>query len=148
MAREQPLARLPVAAYQGRPWVDRLTTAWLMQRFIDRRPRLVWLADTRKCPRSALGCDFGGATFSHVGEKVMFEVVVESFGLLDDRALLRVPALVHGVDVGGVALEEAPAFELQVRGLQGLHDADDALLIVATDVFDAAYAAMQARDEL
>jgi hypothetical protein len=154
VARAQALARLPVADYQGRtwatrrrPWVDRLATAWLVQRFIDRRPRFVWLADPRKCPRSALGYDFDGATFSHAGDKVTFEVVAESFGLLGDRALQRMAALVHRIDVGGIPVEEAPGFELLVRGLQALHAGDDALLTAAASVFDAAYAAMQATDE-
>lgn len=153
-ASDRAVARRAIADHQGRtwatrqrPWVDRLGTAWLVQRFIDRQPRFVWLADARQCPKSALGYDFDGATFSHVGDKVTFEVVAESFGLLDDLALRRVAALVHAIDVGGAPVDEAPGFELLVRGLQALHPEDDALLAAASAAFDAVYAALQGHDE-
>jgi hypothetical protein len=153
-ATAQPVPRLSIDVHQGRtwatrrrPWVDRLGTAWLVQRFVDRSPRFIWLADAKKCPKSALGYDFDGATFTHVGDKVTFEVVAESFGLLGDPALRRLAALVHGIDVGGVPVDEAPGLELLVRGLQALHADDDALLSAALAAFDAVHAAMQVDDE-
>jgi hypothetical protein len=140
-----------IADYQGRtwatrkrPWVDRLATAWLVQRFIDRQPRFIWLADPQKCPRAALGYDFDGATFTHVGDKVSFEVVAESFGLMQDPALQRLGAIVHDIDVGGIAAEEAPGLEMLIRGLQARHRGDDALLAAAMPVFDACHAALAA----
>jgi len=143
-----------VADYQGRtwatrkrPWVDRLATAWLIQRFVDRQPIFTWLKDPKKCPKSALGYDFDGATFTHVGDKVTFEVLAESFGLLDDRALQRLAGLVHYIDVGGIPVDEAPGFEMLVRGLQAQHADDDQLLAAAIAVFDALYAALRATDE-
>ena len=142
---------LSVTDYQGRtwatrkrPWVDRLATAWLIQRFVDRQPTFAWLADPKKCPKSALGFDFDGAAFTHVGEKVTFEVVAESFGLLDDAALVRFANLVHTIDVGGIPMDEAPGFEMLVRGLQAIHADDDALLAAAIPLLDAWYAALQA----
>lgn len=139
-----------VADYQGRtwatrrrPWVDRLATAWLVQRFIDRQPVFKWLADPKRCPKAALGYDFDGAAFTHVGDRVTFEVVAESFGLLADPALRRLAGLVHCIDVGGIAVDEAPGFEMLVRGLQARHADDDALLAAALPLFDACYAALQ-----
>lgn len=148
------IAPRAVADYQGRtwatrrrPWVDRLATAWLVQRFVDRSPRFVWLADPRRCPKSALGYDFDGATFTHVGELVTFEVVAQSFGLLDgDPALRQLAALVHHIDVGGAPHDDAPGFEAVMRGLQAVHADDDALLAAALPVFDAYHAAMQVND--
>jgi hypothetical protein len=140
-----------VKDYQGRtwatrkrPWVDRLATAWLIQRFVDRQPTFAWLANPKKCPKSALGFDFDGAVFTHVGAKVTFEVVAESFGLLDDPALVRFANLVHTIDVGGIPVDEAPGFEMFVRGLQARHADDDALLAAAIPLLDAWYAASQA----
>ena len=43
------------------PW----RIAWLIARFIDKAPTFVWLADPKKCPKSALGYDFDGATFTN-----------------------------------------------------------------------------------
>ncbi|MBQ0941775.1 chromate resistance protein [Ideonella sp. 4Y16] len=144
------IARCEVADFQGRtwatrqrPWVDRLATAWLIQRFIDKSPTFIWLADARKCPKSALGYDFDGATFTHVGERVTFEVVAETFGLLGDPALQRLAALVHCIDIGGMPVEEAPGLEMLIRGLQARHADDHALLAAALSVFDACYAALE-----
>jgi hypothetical protein len=148
------VARRAIADYQGRtwatrrrPWVDRLGTAWLVGRFIDKAPTFRWLSDAKKCPKAALGYDFDGATFTHVGDKVTFEVVAESFGLLGDPALQRLAALVHYIDVGGIPVDEAPGFEMLMRGLQARHADDDALLAAALPAFDAYYAALQVANE-
>jgi hypothetical protein len=142
---------LHIADYQGRtwatrkrPWVDRLATAWLVQRFIDRSPTFLWLSEPRKCPKSALGYDFDGASFTHVGERVTFEVVARSFALDQDPAVARLGRLVHCIDVGGLFLEEAPGVEMLVRGLQAQHADDDELLQAAIGLFDTLYAAMKA----
>lgn len=142
--------RLDTGAHQGRtwatrtrPWVDRLATAWLILRFVDRSARFLWLAETRECPPSALGFDFDGATFTHVGDKVSFEVVAASFALDGDPALKRLGQLVHFIDIGGIPVDEAAGIELLVRGLQRLHADDDALLAAAVPMFDSLYAALR-----
>lgn len=144
------IQRQRVADYQGRtwatrnrPWVDRLATAWLVQRFVDKAPKFVWLADTGKCPKSALGFDFDGARFTHVGDKVTFEVVAHTFSLDEDPALKRLGQLVHCIDVGGIPVDEAAGIEMMVRGLQARHDDDDALLSASCAFFDALYAALR-----
>ena len=55
--------------------MDLRATAWLVQRFVDKAPKFIWLDSPKKCPAKALGYDFDGARFTHVGEKVTFEVV-------------------------------------------------------------------------
>src|SRR5262245_17064121 len=79
--------RLVPAKYRGRvwatrknPWVDRLASAWLIRRFIDRKARFKWIEGPKDCPKGALGFDFDGADFTHVGNRVTFEVLVSSFG--------------------------------------------------------------------
>jgi hypothetical protein len=146
-----PVERLPTKAFQGRtwatrkrPWVDRLATAWLIQRFVDASPRFVWLADPAKCPRSALGFDFDGARFTHVGDKVTFEVVMHTFGLEEDPALRRLGELVHFIDVGGIPVDEAAGVETLVRGLQAQHGKDAALLAASLPLFDSLHAALGA----
>ncbi|MGX0137435.1 chromate resistance exported protein/ChrB-like protein [Cupriavidus metallidurans] len=73
--------------YQGRRWatrqhlwVDRVASAWLIRRFIDPHATFLWLEDIRDCPDDALGFDFDRATFTHVGDRVSFEVLLASFG--------------------------------------------------------------------
>jgi hypothetical protein len=130
-------------ATRARPWVDRLATAWLVQRFVDKKPAFLWLSNARKCPKSALGYDFDGATFTHVGERVTFEVVAASFGLDKNPSLLRLGELVHFIDIGGIAVDEAAGLEMLVRGLQAQHANDDVLLAAALPLFDTLYAALR-----
>lgn len=143
-----PLPRLNRADFAGRrwatrarPWVDRLACAWLIRRFIDPAARFVWLADPARPPRGVIGFDYDGARFTHVGPRVSFEVLAESFGLLaDDPALARIAAAVHVLDIGGVPVPEAPGLQAVLGGLRALHADDDALTAAASTVFDALYA--------
>lgn len=151
-ARAEVIQREPVEEFQGRtwatrrrPWMDRLASAWLIRRFIDKSARFVWLADPKKCPKAALGFDFDNARFTHVGDKVTFEVLVYTFSLETDSAIQRLGELVHYIDIGGIPVDEAAGLETLVRGLQAQHDKDDALLAASLPVFDALYAAMKVR---
>ena len=149
-ADSRAIERLSKEAFQGRswatrrrPWVDRLASAWLVQRFIDAQPRFVWIDEPGQCPADALGFDFDGARFSHVGDRVTFEVLLHAFGLESDAALEALGRLVHCIDVGGAAVDEAAGIETLVRGLQARHADDDALLAASCTVFDALHAALR-----
>jgi hypothetical protein len=122
-------------ATRRRPWVDRLASAWLIRRFIDPEARIQWLESPSDCPADALGFDFDGATFSHVGSRVTFEVLATSFSL-DSPAIAKLGLLVHYLDVGGVQLPEAPGVESVLAGLRETFANDDELLAAATTVFD------------
>lgn len=142
--------RLDAALYQGRLWatrrclwVDRVASAWLIRRFIDRSARFQWLPQPADCPTDALGFDFDGATFSHVGDRVTFETLLESFGLAGDAALVRLGALVHGLDVGGPLAPEASGFEAVLAGARERLPDDDALLAEASAVLDSLHAHFQ-----
>ncbi len=142
------IRRLDSAKHQGRTWatrkhlwVDRLASAWLIRRFIDRKARFRWLDQPQDCPKSALGFDFEGAAFTHVGGRVSFEVLAASFGLEDDPALARIGNLVHYLDVGGIPVEAAPGIEMVLAGLRDTCADDDILLEEASRIFDSLYAA-------
>lgn len=120
-------------------WVDRLASAWLIRRFIDRRARFVWLQRVEDCPGDALGFDFDGARFTHVGHRVTFETLLASFGLENDAALMRIGALVHALDVGGEA-PEAAGVEMLLKGLKARIQDDDALLKQGGQMLDDLYA--------
>lgn len=141
------IARLDVREYRGRTWatrrrmwVDRVASAWLIRRFIDPDARFRWLERPSDCPQSALGFDFDGATFTHVGERVTFETLLASFGLEEDAGLLRLGALVHQLDVGGEPVPEAAGFEAVMAGARERLDSDDALLAEMTPVLDSLHA--------
>jgi len=127
-------------ATRARPWADRLASAWLIRRFIDRRAKFVWLKNPKDCPKRAVGFDFDGAEFTHVGAKVTFEVLLSSFGLEEDPALGKIAALIHYLDVGGVPVAEAAGIEALLRGARTASSDDDRLVAEAAKLFDFLYA--------
>jgi hypothetical protein len=145
-ASSAPIKLLEREAYQGRRWatrkrlwVDRVACAWLIRRFIDQQAHFIWLDSPADCPPDALGFDFDGAAFTHVDERVSFEVLLASFGLDGDPALQRIGAMVHMLDVGGGFVPEAAGFEATMTGARlGAADDDD-LLAMMGGVLDAFY---------
>ncbi|WP_249322274.1 chromate resistance protein ChrB domain-containing protein [Halomonas sp. PGE1] len=142
------IACLERSAFRGRLWatrrhlwVDRVASAWLIQRFIDPEARFVWLESPTQCPPEALGFDFDGAAFTHVDDKVTFEVLLASFGLVADPALVRLGELVHYLDVGGAPVPEAAGLRLMLSGARERCADDDALLahvgVLLDDVYQA-----------
>lgn len=138
---------LDVSDYQGRLWatrarlwVDRVASAWLIKRFIDRDARFVWLKDVKDCPVDALGFDFDGAAFTHVGDLVSFETLLASFGLDTDRGLVRLGTMVHALDVGDGATPEGQGFEAILEGARQRHTDDDKLLADVVPVLDSLHA--------
>lgn len=130
-------------ATRKRPWVDRLASAWLIRRHIDPEARFLWLDTPADRPKKALGFDFDGATFSHVGERVTFETLLASFGLESDPGLARLARSIHYLDVGGLPAPEAAGLEALLAGMRtGIVD-DDALLDAASATFDYLYTAFK-----
>jgi hypothetical protein len=145
-ATKGAIRRLARAEYSGRTWatrktlwVDRMASAWLIRRFIDRKAKFLWLDNPQKCPKSALGFDFDGAQFTHVGGRISFEVLAASFDLDSDPAIARIGAIVHCLDVGGVPVAEAAGIEAILAGVRAAATDDDKLLIEASRVFDSLY---------
>jgi hypothetical protein len=145
--------RLPLADFQGKTWatrrdlwVDRLASAWLIQRFIDPQAQFCWLENVADCPDDALGFDFDGARFTHIGKRVTFETLLASFGLEQDVGLQRLGKLVHTLDVGGNA-PEAAGFALLLKGLKHRINDDDALLLAGTQILNDFYHAFALQED-
>ncbi len=126
-------------ATRARPWVDRLASAWLIKRHVDPRARFLWLKHPKDCPKRALGFDFDGAAFTHVGRRVTFETILASFGLEGDAALMKLATVVHFLDAGGAPVAEAAGLEGILRGMRERISKDDALLAEAMKIFDDLY---------
>jgi len=141
------------AAFQRRvwatrksPWVDRLASAWLIKRFIDRDARFVWLERPSDLPKKAVGYDFDGAEFTHVKNRVTFEVLLASFGLSEDPALAQIAAAVHYLDVGGIPAPDARTVETLLKGAKEKARSDDHLLADAMRTLDLLYSGYRAAE--
>lgn len=135
--------RRRVWATRRRPWVDRLASAWLIARFIDRDARFRWIAKPQDCPARAIGFDFDGAQFTHVGNRVTFEVLLAAFGREADPALARIAAAVHYLDAGGVPVGDAGGLKAILAGARSRTKSDDALLAESMKIFDFLYKAYE-----
>ncbi len=154
LAIQGTIALLDRAGYQARvwatrrrPWVDRIASAWLVKRFIDPAAQFLWLEAPPQCPGHALGFDFDGADFTHVGERVTFEVLAASFDLDHDTALQRLGLLVRSLDVGGVFVPEAAGFEAMLKGASQRIANDDQLLAEVSPILDSLYAHFSATSQ-
>ena len=156
-ARNEPrssmkgLRAIDRARYQKRvwatrkaPWVDRLASAWLIKRFIDREAKFLWLARPSDCPKKAVGFDYDGAEFTHVKNRVTFEVLAATFGLDQDPALAKIGAAVHFLDVGGIPVPDATGLETMLKGAKEKARGDDALLAEAMRTLDLLYSGHRA----
>lgn len=137
--------------YRGRTWttranlwVDRLASAWLIKRFIDREAKFVWFDRPSKRPKGAIGFDFDGAEFTHVKNRVTYEVLLESFELESDAALTQIASAVHFLDIGGIPVADAKGLETMLRGIKEKAKGDDALLAEAMRIFELLYSAYAA----
>jgi hypothetical protein len=135
------------ASYQGRLWVtrprpgvDRMASAWLIQRFIDPRARFGFVADRHAVPEHAVPFDMFGVDFTHQGGGCTFETLCASFAV-DAPAIARLAAIVHDLDLkdGRFGAPEGHAIAAVIEGLQLAHQDDDALLAQGVALFDALY---------
>jgi hypothetical protein len=141
---EAAIPKRSLRDYQGRTWatrrhmwVDRVASAWLIRRFIDNHARFLWLESPADCPADALGFDFDGASFTHIGDCVTFEVLLASFGLDQDRGLARLGTMIHALDLGVGFVAEGSGFEAVLTGARQRAIDDDHLLADVGLVLDA-----------
>jgi hypothetical protein len=127
-----------------RPGVDRMSSAWLIRRFIDSEARFAFAADRNAVPPDAIPFDMFGVEFSHQGEGCTFETLCALFGI-SDAAVGRLAAIVHDLDLkdGRFDAPEAATIGTVIVGLQLAHGDDDALLEQGMALFDSLYHAFE-----
>jgi hypothetical protein len=123
-----------------RPGVDRMASAWLIRRFIDRQARFGFAADRESVPDHGVPFDMFGVEFSHQGDGCTFETLCSVF-CLDEPALSRLAAIVHDLDLkdGKFGAPECSTVGAMIEGLQLAYQNDDALLEQGMTLFDSLY---------
>ncbi len=98
--RSRQLEILDVKQYQGKTWltrprpeIDRVGSAWLIARFIDRKPKFVFASTAEAIP-GAIPFDMLDAEFSHHGNCCTFETLMKRFGL-SDKSLAKIGEMIH-----------------------------------------------------
>ena len=124
---------------RANPYVDRLASIWLVTRFIDPAPRIVFLHESEVVPTGpdVVSFDMARADFTHVGGLITFEVLAEAFGLAA-QVPARMREVIKAIDLEELdtAPAEAPGVKRMLDGLVATHADDHARTEQALAFFD------------
>lgn len=98
------IANVSPAEYRNRVWVtrprpgvDRVTSAWLIRRFIDPKAKFAFAPEDKK-PAKAVPFDMYEGGFGHRGEDCTFETLLKVFHIRDKKVLVMAE-VVHDADL-------------------------------------------------
>jgi len=98
------IANVSPAEYRNRVWVtrprpgiDRVTSAWLIRKFIDPKAKFAFAPEDKK-PAKAVPFDMYEGGFGHRGEDCTFETLLKVFHIRDKKVLV-VAEVVHDADL-------------------------------------------------
>ena len=129
-----------------RPKTDRIACPWLIGRFIDPAAEVRYVPADQVLAVAEIEAgrsfDAPDAEFTHRGDQCTFEVLIGSFGLGSDLALVRLARIVHAADLAGQLDSDPLGPGLLAIGEGGLAvEADDQRLLErGLFVYDAPYA--------
>jgi hypothetical protein len=82
-----------------RPGIDRASSAWLIQRFIDPNARFVFGADPRQVSNPIPFDMFVADGFGHRGDDCTFETLCKEFSIRDTK-VSSISQIIHDADLG------------------------------------------------
>ncbi|HEX2229116.1 MAG TPA: chromate resistance protein ChrB domain-containing protein [Candidatus Binatia bacterium] len=139
----------------GKTWVtrkgihvDRMASAWLIHRFIDRDAKFKFVSAKGYKPLDGeIRFDMFEAEYTHEGDLCTFEVLLDSFGLTDS-ALTMIGEIVHDIDLKDSKFErdESQGIDHLVMGIAMAHKDDETRLGQAAAVFDNLYEYFKRKD--
>lgn len=147
--RPPPLARKDPKAYQQRTWVtrkrpfiDRMASAWLIRRFIDRAAKFRFIdeKDLDSLAKGEVAFDLQGGEFTHHGDLCTFEVLIRSFGI-KDRPVRKIAEIVHDLDLKDdkYGHRETSGIEEVLSGIRKTVKGDAEMLERGMTVFEMLY---------
>lgn len=131
---------------RARPKTDRIACPWLIGRFIDPAAEIAYVPADQVLAvaelEAARSFDAPDAEFTHQGGKCTFEVLIDTFDLGGDPALVRLARIVHAADIARDLDSDPLGPGLLAIGEGGLEvEADDPRLLErGRFVYDALYA--------
>ena len=147
-------ARPDLAQVSGATWVtrrdvrvDRIASAWLIRRFVDRAARFAFVAPRGHRPRSGeIRFDMYEAEFTHDGDRCTFEVLLDA-AAIKDPALRAIGEVVHDIDIKDEKFgrPETAGVARLLDGIAASHPADERRIERGSEVFDELYRAFGGR---
>jgi len=151
-SRAGQLAVLDAKQYQGKTWltrprpeIDRVGSAWLISKFIDRKPKFVFAPSADGVP-GAIPFDMLDAEFSHHGNYCTFETLIRRFAI-SDKVVAKVGEMIHDADLDDARFQrvEAVGIDRVLKGWAKQELPDKEILRRGFECFDALYAFLQRR---
>jgi hypothetical protein len=156
---ERPTAKIEVATvkkvskteYQRRTWItrprpgiDRVSSAWLILRFVDPKAKFVFNADAKVHPKAVPFDMFGANGFGHEGDRCTFETLCLSFGITDKKVLL-IGQAIHDADLEDAKFgrSEGETMNQILQGWTKQAIPDDELLRRGIDLIAGLYNSIQ-----
>jgi hypothetical protein len=148
--RSRQLEVLDAKKFQGKTWltrprpeIDRVGSAWLIARFIDRKPRFVFAPKAEAVP-SAIPFDMLDAEFSHQGNSCTFETLLKRFGL-SGKSLAKIGEMIHDADLDDARFQrvEAVGIDRVLKGWAKEGLPDEEIMRRGFQCFDALHAFLQ-----
>ncbi|KWT82779.1 chromate resistance protein ChrB domain-containing protein [Candidatus Magnetominusculus xianensis] len=129
-------------ATRERPFVDRMSSAWLIKRFIDKSAvfKITAEGDTGNCGADTVFFDIMGGEFMHSGTMCTFEVMLKAFSI-KDRALKKIAEIVHEIDIRDNQYENTESFGIEeiLTGIQKTAGSDIDALERGAEIFELLY---------
>ena len=151
-SRARKLEVLDAKQYQGKTWltrprpeIDRVGSAWLISKFIDRKPRFVFAPSADAVP-NAIPFDMLDAEFSHHGNCCTFETLIRRFAI-SDKSIAKIGGMIHDADLDDARFQrvEAVGIDRVLKGWAKQELPDEEILRRGFECFDALYAFLQRR---
>jgi hypothetical protein len=143
-------------AYRGRVWVtrigvhvDRIGSAWLVQRFVDADARFKFVHPKGYVPEAGeLRFDMSDGEFTHEGDRCTFEVLLDRL-VPAQPGLRAVAEVVHDIDLrdGKFARAETPGVAALIAGIALKHASDEERITAGSALFDQLLAFYARRKE-
>ncbi len=125
--------------------IDRMGCAWLIQRFIDKQAKFVFVAyGSTELPKDAEPFDIPGVRLSHRGGQSSFHTLLNEYHL-DDPFLQQIANIIDEADVAQDAPldSRAEGLDFVCRGLRLISKNDQIALERGQLIYDAIYAQLK-----
>jgi hypothetical protein len=126
-----------------RPGIDRVSSAWLIRRFIDAKARFVFGTEPTSHPDAIPFDMFCAEGFGHRGEDCTFETLHKEFGIRDGK-VKRIAQIIHDADLGDGKFErvEGVGLDRVLVGWAKQDLPDEDLLQRGMELIEGLYASM------
>src|SRR5690348_12165935 len=123
-----------------RPGIDRVSSAWLIRKFIDANARFAFADDPRKLTNAVPFDMFHASGFGHRGDDCTFETLRKEFGIRDPKVAV-IAQMIHDADLEDEKYGRSEGFGLDRVLIGWAHEgtADEELLRRGMEMIEGLY---------